>query len=158
MILYPIITYVISIMTIFLNKSFGKNLDINFVYGLYNPIGVIGAVSTFLFFKELRIKNNNIINLVAKANLGVYLFSEHNYYRQILWTIDFKSAEYFFVNPIVLIVHIFTSAIIVYFIGCLIELFRINALEKPLFNLKVFNKFFNRYDRWINQSDNTIAQ
>ena len=151
MISYPIITYVISIMTIYINKSFNKNMDINYVYALYNPLGTIGAISTFLFFKNLKIKKSYAINNIAKTSLGVYLFSEHSYYKQILWTIDFKSAEFFSVNPIIFIIYIFLSAIIVYGIGYLIELFRINVFEKPLFNIKSLNKLFNKYDNWINQ-------
>ena len=49
--------------------------------------------------------------------------------------------------------HLLLSTIIVYLLVSIIEWLRIFLLEKPVFKIKIFNKYFDRFDKWYNISD-----
>lgn len=47
------------------------------IYGYLNPVVIIQSVFLFLFFKNLKIKFNPVINFIAASAFSVYLFHMH---------------------------------------------------------------------------------
>ena len=82
----------------------------------------VTAISLFLFFKNIKINYNKLINRIASVSFGVYLFHDNIFFREILWE------EIFVMNSYANIFSYFITGvgtvIIVYLIGRLIDWFR----------------------------------
>lgn len=148
--LYPFVAYATIIISIIINKTFKLDIDIFHFIGLYSFIVLIGSFGTFMFFKNLKINSNKIINLFAKTSFAIYLFHEHILYRNILWTMDLKTQVYEQSPFFIFIGHILLSTFVVYLLISFIEIIRINLLEKPIFKIKVLNNCCEKFDNWYN--------
>ena len=147
---YPFIAYLTIIISIIINKTFKLDIDILHFVGLYSFVVLIGAVGIFMFFKNIKINSNKIINLFAKTSFAIYLFHDHLLYRNIFWTMDIKTAVYEQSPFYIFTAHLLGSAIVVYLIVSIIELLRIYLIEKTIFKLKVIDKWFDKFDNWYN--------
>ena len=97
--------------------------NIVYLYADLNKIPtVICSIVLFMGFKNLRIQNISIINIVSACTFGVYLIHDNRLLRPIIWNEIFKNINY--IDSPWLVVRILFSVIIV-FVGCaLIEFFR----------------------------------
>ena len=97
-------------------------------------LAVATSVSLFLFFKNIKLKYNPVINLLAQSVFGVLLIhANSDAMRQWLWFDTLQNTR-FFDSPW-LILHAFGSVIGIYLICTAIDQIRIHLLEKPFFNL-----------------------
>ena len=46
--------------------------------------------------------------------------------------------------------HVLLCTIGIYIAAAIFETIRIYLIEKPLFSIKKFDKYFNKFDEWIN--------
>lgn len=116
-----------------------------------NSILIIGlAVSIFIFFANMEMKYNKVINLIAAATFGVYLIHDNLYLREIIWGELFNNTGY--AASSLLIIHVFISVILVFVSCTIIELIRQHLFEKPLF--KIIDK---KWEGWSNKA-NTIFE
>lgn len=76
-----LVTLIISLVFIIYQYSFK---GINY-WNMNKGISLICSLSLFLFFKNLDIKNNKVINLISSATLGVYLIHDNGFIRPLLW-------------------------------------------------------------------------
>ena len=114
-------------------------------------LAVATAISFFLFFKNIKLKYNPIINLFAQSVFGVLLIhANSDAMRQWLW-IDTLQNKRFFDSPW-LVLHAFGSVIGVYLICTAIDQIRIHLIENPF-----FNRFGNTFDRIQTKLINTIG-
>lgn len=88
---YPIFSFLIVVISILINKYFNLNLDITHFEGLYCLPVVVGSIAMFMWFKNLHIKENKIINFFGKTSFAVYLLHDHLLYKNILWSMDVKT-------------------------------------------------------------------
>lgn len=93
---------------------------------------ILFSVSVFSLFIKKKPFTNNLINVIASCAFGVYLISDNNYIRGVLWT-NILNVSSFASSPI-LFLHIIGSVIAVYLVCTIIELIRLNTLER-LFSL-----------------------
>ena len=107
-----------------------------------NPMVISEAVLIFLLFKNMKIKKNKVINILAAGSFPTYL-------------IHINLLEYFHIpefaqgNTLILILHIIGSTIAMYLISFAVyELY--NLLTKPLF--KAISKKWQKR-RYIDLSD-----
>jgi len=106
-------------------------------YGYYHMINnaqklfaVTGAVSMFMWFKDLKLKQSKFINVVASATFGVLcIHANSDQMRQFLWRDIFKNTTFY--TSSFLIIHAVFSVIVVYSICVVIELLRAKLIEKP---------------------------
>lgn len=124
-----------EIMILFVSKSHAKLIDYVEYFRDMNSVPlIIASVFTFLFFKELNVKNSKLINTFAASTLSVYLI-HCNYFigpQLIVWTLSLCSFNGQLQSS--LLIGILTSVIL--FIGSVaIDYARIHLLEKPLFKL-----------------------
>ena len=86
-----ILTYfLIFILTIILSKLSGNFAVIlgkeRFFSGRQTITILICSVSLFMYFINLKIKNNRLINSISSTTFGIYLIHEHPIISNILWT------------------------------------------------------------------------
>lgn len=119
-------------------------------------VSITLAFSLFNFFINKKEKNNVFINSISALVFGVYLISDNNYIRNILWSNIFHNANY--VNSNLLIPHMIISVsitfiiciIIEYIRKCTIEKFYIKYVSNYIDKLQVkieicFNNFFGKF-------------
>ena len=95
-------------------------------------LAVAVAVSLFLFFKNLRMSYNPIVNWIAQSIFGVLLIHEHSdAMKRWLWVdtlhvVDMFGSPYFWL-------HAVCSVFGVFIVGTLIDHLRIMFIERPFF-------------------------
>lgn len=100
------------------------------------------AVSTFMFFKNVKIKNSKAINLLASTTFGVFLIHANSEAMRIwLWKNVLKNVEIY--NSQWLYIHALLSPIIIFLVCSVIDMARIFLLEKPFF------KWWNKREKKI---------
>ena len=96
-------------------------------------LAVATSISLFLFFKNIKLKYNPIINTLASSVFGVLLIhANSNAMRQWLWADTLQNTR-FFDSPW-LVLHAFGSVIGIYLICTAIDQVRIHLIEKPFFH------------------------
>lgn len=98
------------------------------------PLALFIAVSTFLWFKNLKIKNSKIINTIAASSFGVLLIhANSDTMRNWLWkdTIDcvgHYDIPYYWIYAI-------GCVLLIYIICTAIDYIRIKTIEPPILNM-----------------------
>lgn len=105
----------------YLSKSNEVLLDSIYTFSEISSVLLfVGAICMFLFFKNLNIKHNNVINRLASVSFGVYLFHENYFMRGFLWLDTFRWDNLFGSGLIAGIL----IAVLIYLSGGLIEILR----------------------------------
>lgn len=149
-ILQPIISYLYIILAIVLNKKLNTQLELDWFLDLYSTIGIVGAVGYFMLFKNLKIKQSRIINYISKISFATYLLSDHQMYKHYFWYLDCKTDAFLYANIFVFAGHVLLCVVGIYVAVAIIEFVRVNLLEKPLFKIRIFDKYLDRFDNWMN--------
>lgn len=113
-----------------IGSRIGRNLSYLFVTDSNTFLAVMTGISAFLFFKNLRIKNNKVINTFAASTFGVLLIhANSDTMRQWLWvdTIDCVGHYDCILMPIFA-----GGCVLGIFVVCsLVDILRIQLIEKP---------------------------
>lgn len=97
-------------------------------------LALVTAVCAFMFFKNLRLRYSPIINEIASSVFGVLLIhANSDTMRQWLWKDVLKNIDVY--DDGILVIHAFLSVIAIYAICTLIDICRIQLLEKPFFKM-----------------------
>lgn len=128
-----IITSLILILSVVIFDLLGTKILIfgkysTYLFGRTSIISILFAISIFNIFTSKRKYSNNFINQISSAVLGVYLISDNNLVRNILWTDILKVHEY--VNSNLLFIHMIVSLLIIFIVCIIVELARKNTIEK----------------------------
>lgn len=115
---------------------------------------LILSVTMFLVFKNIKMKNNKFINIVASSTFGVYLIHDNIYMRNYLWVKSFKNNNY--AESPYLIVHLIFSVIAVFIICSIIDQIRIQILEKKIVD-KLLEKIYNFCNK-LKKADKTEGE
>ncbi len=96
-------------------------------------LAVCTGLSLFLFFRNLRIRPNRLINAVAATTFGVFcIHTCSDAMRRWLWQDLLRNAEYYS-KPIGYL-HIIGSVIGIFTVCAVIDTLRFRLIEKPFFN------------------------
>ena len=112
-----ILIFIIStIITTICSLVADRAYNYNFVFN------IIGAAVLFLIFKNIRIKQNKIINKLASYTFAVYIihtnpFIMENIFKNVLKTTDYYNSNF-------LIIHMIVSVLIIYVTCIIIETIR----------------------------------
>lgn len=110
----------------------GKFLPFYFVTDSNAFLAVLVGISAFLFFKNLHIPYNKLINTVAASTFGVLLIHANgDTMRQWLWKDTLDNVGHY--NDKYLILHSIGSVLLIYVICSSIDFVRIKFLETPFF-------------------------
>ncbi|MCR5600616.1 MAG: acyltransferase [Ruminococcus sp.] len=134
----------------YLGERFNIFIPFYFVTDSNSFLAVAVGVLAFLFFKNLRIPYNRFINTVAASTFGVLLIhANSDTMRRWLWN-----------DTLDVVGHFGDELMPLYAIGCMIGIFticsvidiiRINLLEKPFF--KLWDKYWNGVSSWITRKE-----
>ena len=91
-------------------------------------VSILFSVSTFSLFTMKKPFANNLLNTIASCVFGVYLISDNNCIRDILWTNVLNVPS--FVGSPILILHLIGGVFAVYLVCTAIEYIRLNTLER----------------------------
>ncbi len=95
---------------------------------------VTTALSSFLFFKNLKVKYSKVINAFGASTFGVLLIhSNSDTMRHWLWVDTLKNKEMY--DSPYLVLHAVVSVLAIFIICNLIDQLRILLIEKPVFRL-----------------------
>lgn len=131
-----IISVVLSWMSILVVDFVGSKVGFtNYYYMVANEhkfLAFVSSFSLFMLFKNIKIKQNRVINTIAASTFGVLLIhANSDAMRRFLWQDVLHNKSYY--NSPFLVVHAILSVILVYIVCICIDQVRIHMLEKPLF-------------------------
>lgn len=116
----------------FIGAKFGFITYDHMVVDSHKFLALTCSVFSFLFFKNLNLKHNRIINQIASSTFGILLIhANSDAMRRFLWQNLMKNTTFYDSN--ILILHAFLSVCVVYIVGLAIDQLRIIFIEKPLF-------------------------
>ena len=133
---------------------FGEKIGI--VYFLVDDsnkfFAVAIAVSSFLFFKNFKIKYSKVINSIGAATFGVLLIhANSNAMRQWLWKDTVDSVGHYY--------SLHTGELVLYSIGVVLAIFIVCNLVDQLRIATIEKWFFDWYDRkWSAKADAFISR
>lgn len=100
----------------------------NTAFNYSSIFNLLGAISLFLIFKSIKIKNNKIINKLASYTFAIYIIHENQLisaflYRRIFNTLKYSNSNY-------LLLHMVFTAIGIYIICVILEFVRRLIMNK----------------------------
>ena len=109
---------------------------------------VLISVCTFLWFKNISIPNNGVINTIAASCFGVLLIhTNSDAMRQWLWKDVAKCTTCINMDFTTLVVYSFAVVLAVYIVCTLVDIFRMKFIEPGYMSIvsKLTNKIRDRY-------------
>lgn len=104
-----------------------------FVADSNKTLAVATAVTSFMFFKNLKMKNSKLINSVAASAFGVLLIhANSDIMRQWLWKDLLDNVGAY--NTNYLYIHAITSVIGIFAVCVVLDKLRVRFIEKPFFH------------------------
>ena len=93
---------------------------------------MLTGVSTFLFFRNLRLRRNRFVNLVSASTFGVLLIHAHSEaMRKWLWKDTLDNVGIY--DSAFMPIHAIGSVLAIFVICVLVDRLRIIFVEKPFF-------------------------
>lgn len=130
--------YILSIIAIAVFDIINK--DYSVLFGLQKLPTLVISLLLFIYFVCIKLKNNMVINEVAKCTFGVYLIHDNPYLKEIIW-IDIFKVNSFYESDIFILFAITISTTITVFIICtLIEYVR-RMFEKKIIEGMILDGF-----------------
>jgi hypothetical protein len=150
-----LITVTISVLTVvggaYMSARIGRDVSHYFVYDSNTLMAVLVGVCSFLFFKNVKIKNSKFINTVSATCFGVLqIHANCDAMRIWLWGTVLNNVGAYYTKYTAL--HLIISVIGVFAVCSVIELLRINFIEKPFF--KFWDKHYEKIKTRINGMTN----
>lgn len=116
------------------------SLSLNVINHEVSPLNMIAGFCMFFIFKDISIKNNNIINFIASHTFGILLLHDHNYFRYVIWKRVFFAEKFYNVNAGILICYTIAVVLVIFAVGIAVDTLREYALEKPIQKTKIYSK------------------
>lgn len=90
------------------------------------------AISAFLFFKNLNIKQNRIVNVIASSTFGILLIhANSDTMRRFLWKDLFRNTAFY--NSPMFMMHAVIVVVATYVVCLFIDQLRIRFIEPPFY-------------------------
>lgn len=117
-----------------LGVKLGRNMSFMFVTDSNTFLAVLTGLSSFMFFKNLKIKYSKIINTVSATTFGVLLIhANSDVMRQWLWQDVLNNVGMY--GSWLMPIHAVVSVVVVFVVCSLLDLVRIHFIETPFFKL-----------------------
>lgn len=91
------------------------------------------SVFLFSFFKNLKIKNNKLINTIASTTFGVYLIHENRLLNKIIWHRIFKFDNFMYSKYLFL--YMLLATVVTFCCCSIIDYLRQILIEKPIMKI-----------------------
>ena len=147
-------TYVLLYLSAVFLDVIGKYISVVAAHetALFRRNGVVAllaSIGIFLFFKNLNVKDNKLINTVASTTFGVYLIHEYPV-RSLLWEDIFNNQAYANTNSV--FIHSVAVIIVVFIVCAIVEFVRQKTVEKIWLKqiTKINTKLQPRFEKIMN--------
>lgn len=152
MLLSIIMTYIIIVQLLFgvLYKTESIliwKLIKQFIIGPWTLFIVVIACCIFIQINGMQLRYSKYINLIATTTFGIYLISDNNNVRSVLWNNIFHTQ--YILNKPYAVLYVIGISILVFIICSILEYIR--KLIFSNFENKIGNKLLNIQDRFINK-------
>lgn len=108
----------------------------------YSITGLIFSLMIFLYFLQINIRYNKLINFISSGTLAVYLIHENIFGRNIVWERILKISKIVNSQVGVVILHIIVSVLLIFILGIfldkVLQYILDNFLDKKINNLTLF--------------------
>lgn len=95
-------------------------------------LALITSICSFMFFKDLKMKQNHFVNVLGASTFGVLLIHDNsNTMREWLWRDLLNNVGMY--NSDLLIVHAIVSVLAIFSVCVLVDYIRIHSIERWLF-------------------------
>ena len=108
--------------------------------GQGSPFILALSVLLLIIFKNLKIKNNKMINKIAATTFGIYLVHDNIFLKEIIWKQIVRGNE--FINSPLLIINAICGVIGVFIISMLIDIIVEKLIVKNF--VKILSKIYHR--------------
>lgn len=124
-------------------------------FGIVNSLPLlILSITLFIVFKNMKLKQSKVLNLIASSIFGVYLIHDNVYMRDFLWGKLLKNNTY--ATSPYLMIHFVFSVIAVFVVCTIIDQIRMQIVEKRVVD-KLIDKLYNIYNKQkLKKQNNTI--
>lgn len=114
--------------------------EIYYFNNLKSPFVLALTILIFTIFKNLDVKNSNVVNKIAATTFGIYLIHENVFLRDIIWKQIVQGNK--FINSPLLILDAIGGVVGVFLISMIIDL----IVEKLIINnlVKIISKVYNK--------------
>lgn len=131
----------------FINIRYKRLIDLIDYYTKMNSIFILTiSVCLFYTFKNMKLKQNKVVNNISSVAFSVYLISEHNLIRMPLWNIVRTYMGKYNINEIIIILLV---VILLFFIAYIIEKVRVTLFERNIFKLTKINELCDKLDKYL---------
>lgn len=149
----------LSIASVIVCTWLGTKLDKEIAYLFVTDSNTFLAVgtglTTFLFFKNLKMKNSRFINSVAASCFGILLIHTiSDTMRRWLWRDFLKNVETY--SSSLLVLHALGSIVGVFVVCAIIDHLRIRWIERPLFRL--WDKHWSKVVLWYQRVESAVCE
>lgn len=119
---------------VWLGTKIGRNMAYGFVSDSNAFLAVVTGVSAFMYFKNVKLKYNKLINTVSATTFGVLLIHANgDAMRRWLWQDVLNNVEVY--DSAWMPIHAAVSVIAIFCVCSVIDLMRIHFVETPFFNV-----------------------
>lgn len=110
------------------------------VSGETSPLNILAGACLFFFFKNIKMKKIKAINVIASHTFGVLLLHDHSYFRYIMWERVFCISKIYASAAYIQLLYTIVVTIVVLVAGTLVDILRVQLLEKPMSKTKLYRK------------------
>ncbi len=151
--LFIMIASISVIICAYISKITELSMWYYFVQDSNTLLAVLIGISTFLFFKNLKMKYHPLINRISSTCFGVLLIhANSDTMHRWLWKDVLDNVGMY--NSSLLFLHFALSVLGVFVICSVIDMTRIKFVETPFFNR--FDKVYDKLCLWFNQKKTYI--
>ena len=133
---FTLVSVILSIASVILNVMMGHHkfsVVFRFVADCNAIMAVVVSICSFMYFKGLSMNYHPLINQIGAATFGVFLIhANSDTMRQWLWKDLLNNAGHYAGN---IYIHSVLCVITIFSICALIDMIRLNLIEKPTFNM-----------------------
>ncbi len=154
-----LIFFTISVLSILfgiaISGKMGRDMSYYFVTDSNTFLAVMLGASSFLFFKNIKIKTSKFINTVSATCFGVLqIHANSDTMRMWLWGTLLNNIKAYYSEYMIL--HAVLSVIGIFTVCSVIELLRVRFIEKPFFKLwdKHYENICTYFKNKFSKSDN----
>jgi len=137
------IGYIFIFSSVIILDVLGLIIDIFSTYATYfiemNELPLLFcSITLFLYFRNIDIGSNKIINRISATTFGIYLIHDNDLMRNYLWNNIAQNNSYYYSHWLFL--HAIITILLIFIVCMIIDYIRIVFIEKTLFSL-VDNKW-----------------
>lgn len=147
-----ILSIAVSAISVVVCAKTGHSVFI-FVTDSNTFLAVMVGTFAFLFFRNIKISYSKVINTIAASTFGVLCIHAHSdAMRQWLWKDTLDNVGHY--NDKLMPLYAIGCVVGIFIICVLIDIIRINLLEKPFF--KWWDRYWDRFYKWFQGKENAI--